>query len=171
MKTKILFLDIDGVLNLIPQGFDEFGGIFHPHFVENLRELIDKTGAKIVITSTWRFSGLKTMQEMWKKRNLPGEVIDITPDEQDLVKLKLFKYYDEVCRGHEIQYWLDKHPEVTNYCILDDDNDMLDSQLDNFVRTSGNHNHTDYVDDGYGLTKECTQEAIRILNCSNRSDT
>ena len=50
---KIIFLDIDGVLNVIPQGHDEYGAIFHNHFIDNLKRLIDKTNAKIVITSTW----------------------------------------------------------------------------------------------------------------------
>lgn len=63
---KVIFLDIDGVLNVYPQGFDEYGSKFHPHFVENLKCLIEKTEAKILISSTWRFSGLKVMQEMWK---------------------------------------------------------------------------------------------------------
>jgi hypothetical protein len=34
---KIIFLDIDGVLNVIPQGFDKYGGIFHDHFVKNFK--------------------------------------------------------------------------------------------------------------------------------------
>jgi len=157
-------LDIDGVLNLIPQGHDKFGAIFHQHFIDNLKELLDATGAKIVISSSWRFSGLKEMQEMWEVRKLPGEVIDITPTEYFLVKRGHFENYDDVCRGNEIQFWLDEHPEVTNYLILDDDKDMLESQLEHFVRTSENHNHTDFVDWGYGLTKECTKQAIEILN-------
>ena len=56
-----------------------------------------------------------------------------------------------------------KHPEVTNYVILDDDNDMLTSQYENFVRTANNKSHTDCVDIGYGLTEKCTDDAIRIL--------
>jgi len=69
---KVIFLDIDGVLNVIPQGHDKYGGIFHPEFVENLRTIIEATDAKIVISSTWRMSGLNIMKEMWSARNLPG---------------------------------------------------------------------------------------------------
>src|SRR3954452_22364746 len=29
----------------------------------------------------------------------------------------------KLCQGHEIQLWLDEHPEVTRYAILDDDYD------------------------------------------------
>lgn len=163
---KVIFLDIDGVLNVISQGHDKFGSIFHQHFVDNLKRLVDETGAKIVISSTWRFSGLSVMQEMWKERSLPGEVIDITPDCAQLVEDENneFLYYDQVERGHEIKQWLDCHSDVTNYVILDDDNDMLQSQRGNFVRTSNNINHPDCIDIGYGLTKTCTDDAIRILN-------
>ena len=59
--------------------------------------------------------------------------------------------------------WLDRNPDVENYVILDDDNDMLDSQISNFVKTSENFDHTDCVDIGYGLTKICTDKAIKIL--------
>lgn len=156
---KVIFLDIDGVLNVIPQGRDEYGAIFHEHFVENLRELIEKTGAKIVISSTWRLSGLSIMKEMWEKRDLPGEVIDITPS-------LMRERGSTLCRGDEIQLWLDEHPEVTNYVYIDDDHvDVNENQLGHFVKTAGNIHHTDYIDGGgYGLTKECTELAIKILN-------
>ena len=63
---KVIFLDIDGVLNVISQGHDEYGSLFHKHFEDNLRYIIEQTGAKIVISSTWRMSGLSEMQRMWK---------------------------------------------------------------------------------------------------------
>jgi len=153
---KVIFLDIDGVLNLYCESRDEYGCCFHQHLVDNLKRLIDKTGAKIVISSTWRFSGLVIMKEMWEKRNLPGEVVGITPN--------FMKHYGTtLCRGKEIDAYLEEHPEINNYVILDDDNDMEPHQLKNFVMTSGNKDHSDCVDVGYGLTKECTDLAIKIL--------
>ena len=161
---KIIFLDIDGVLNVITQGRDKYGSIFHKQLEDNLAYIIESTGAKIIISSTWRFSGLQVMQEMWSYRCLPGEVIGITPDCADLVESGQFEYYDMVERGHEIQEWLEKHQDVENYVILDDTNDMLQSQHAHFVRCSNNLNHPDCVDIGYGLTRICADEAIRILN-------
>lgn len=163
MEDKIIFLDIDGVLNVIAQGRDEFGAIFHKHFEDNLSWIIEQTGAKIVITSSWRIDGLKRMQEMWKKRGLAGEVIGITPNEFTLVKRGLFRFYDQICRGHEIQQWIDDH-NVKCYCIIDDDDDMIPSQMKNFVKTSNNKDHPDCVDIGYGLTKKCAEKAVEILN-------
>ena len=59
--------------------------------------------------------------------------------------------------------WLKVHPEVSNYVIIDDDDDMLDSQRANFVRTANNMDHPDKVDIGYGLTKICAEKVIEIL--------
>lgn len=88
---------------------------------------------------------------MWKDRNLPGELIDVTP----YLHLKI--------RGEEIQYWLDNN-QVERYVIIDDDTDFLEEQKAFFVQTSDNIDHTDYLDIGYGLTKECAEKAIYILN-------
>ena len=151
---KIIFLDIDGVLNVIPQGRDEFGSLFHKHFEDNLKFIIEKTNAKIVISSTWRMSGLDVMQEMWNKRNLAGEIIDVTP--------MLSQVYDRVKRGHEIDFWIKDNPQISNYVIIDDDNDMLEIQKNNFVRTANNYHHEGNIE-GYGLTKECANMVIQIL--------
>lgn len=148
---KIIFLDIDGVLNVTGQhGRDEYGSNFHPHLVDNLRLIIGATGAKVVISSTWRMSGLQEMQIMWEMRDLPGEVIDVTP---------VFN----TPRGEEIEFWL-QHNQVDAYVILDDDSDMLPEQTSCFVKCSDNRDHEDCVDIGYGLTKRCAIKAIDILN-------
>lgn len=155
---KVIFLDIDGVLNVIGQGHDEYGQIFHKHLMDNLKRIIDETGAKIVISSSWRLSGLLAMQEMWKKRELAGEVIDVTPNLTYGAGLK-----SSTPRGKEIQTWIDNN-KIESYVILDDDTDMLPSQADYFVQCSGNIDDEDCVDIGYGLTKNCTDKAIQILN-------
>jgi hypothetical protein len=159
---KVIFLDIDGVLNVMHSDRDDFGAIFHPHLVDNLRRVIIKTCAKIIISSSWRHSGLQRMKDMWEFRNLPGEVIGVTPDLRCEIEGESF--YEKLQRGHEIQAVLDRMPEITSYVIFDDDNDMLPSQQGNFVSCSCNVNHPDCVDLGYGLTYECANKAIRILN-------
>lgn len=186
---KVIFLDIDGVLNVHYKGRqDEYGQAFHPNFVENLREVIDKTGAKIVISSTWRMSGLQVMQEMWKHRNLPGEVIDITP----LAEMQKFRRLDmdldedkkkggSAPRGIEIEEWLKwngfqrinwskevqleylEKAKVKNYVILDDDSDMLYSQREHFVKCSNRGDEPDH-ESTYGFTVKAKEEAIEILN-------
>lgn len=153
---KVIFLDIDGVLNLNRTERDQYGRLFHDGFVGNLGTIIDRTGAKIVVSSTWRFSGLGVMQEMWRDRKLPGDVVSITHD------LWTGKLNDGCTRGDEIEHWLNGN-DVENYVILDDDSDMLDDQMGHIILTSGNTDHPDSLD-GYGLTEKCALEAIDTLN-------
>ena len=158
----ILFLDIDGVLNVIPQGRDKYGALFHANFESNLKRIIDKTGADIVISSTWRMSGLEVMKKMWTDRNLPGNVVGVTKTADKIVDTGLTDYYDLVCRGDEIELYI-KENDIINYCIIDDGDDFLDHQLNRFVRTSNNNSHPDAVS-GYGLTKICSDKVIAILS-------
>ena len=158
---KVIFLDIDGVLNVYSRDHDEFGSQFHDHLVENLKYIIDNTNAKIVISSSWRSGGLERMKDMWTKRNYPAEVIGVTPD---LSYQDDNDEYHRVKRGEEIDWYLKKNTNIENYVILDDDTDFLPHQLGNFVQCSTNINHPDCVDIGYGLTKICSERAIRILN-------
>lgn len=161
---KVIFLDIDGVLNVYGEGRDKYGSGFHTPLVENLRYIIEQTDAKIVISSTWRFNGLQEMKDMWRDRGLPGDVIDITPDKYDELVICSSIDYEKVLRGHEIQYWLDTHNDIESYVIIDDDTDFLPSQKNNFVRTSGNYDHIDCYDIGYGLTQICAIKCVSILN-------
>lgn len=149
---KVIFLDIDGVLNVIPQGFDRYGGIFHQNFVDNLKWIIEETSADIVISSTWRLMGFDELLNMWRYRDLPGRVIGITPNRGI-----------SVYRGEEICLWLSEN-KVDRYVIIDDDDDMLEHQFPYFVKTSENIDHPDCIDIGYGLTRECARKAIEILN-------
>ena len=162
MKNKIIFLDIDGVLNVHSSDRDQFGHIFHKPFVDNLDKIIKQTGAKIVISSTWKMSGIFIMKKMWIERNLPGEVIDITPNVVDVVDNDpTCEYFDLVSRGDEIQQYINDN-NIENYCIIDDVDDFLPIQKDRVVLTY-NRDHSDSIN-GYGLTKICTDKIIEILN-------
>lgn len=164
--NKIIFLDIDGVMNVCTRERDVYGSLFHKQFNDNLRRVIDSTGAKIVISSSWRHSGLKAMQDMWKNRGLAGEVVDVTPNRSskyyDEPNFKNLPFHERLERGFEIQDWMDKNP-VEKFAIADDDTDMLESQMYAFVCTADNWHHTDHVE-GYGLTIECANQLINILN-------
>ena len=166
---KVIFLDIDGVLNTeryIVEAIendmpvhDKYGHIFDYKSIEVLRNIIKESDAKIIISSTWRYSGIREMKEMWRQRKLPGEVIDIT-FARDTSKLeeqkKLFKelYNEDIynrTRGQEIDIYLKTHPEVKKYVILDDDSDMLDDQ--NFVK----------IDCYNGLEEKYINEILKYL--------
>jgi hypothetical protein len=149
---KVIFLDIDGVLNLEGIERDEYGSTFHQEFVNNLKRIVDATDAKIVISSSWRSDGFEKMESMWIGRNLPGEVVGITP------------FDDDRHRGAEIKMFMDKYDKhIDTYVILDDDTDMLEEQIDSFVRCSDNEDHNNHIH-GYGITDEVANKAIKILN-------
>jgi len=167
-NIKIVFLDIDGVLNVDYDDKDQFGHIFRDEYVQNLKEIIEKTGAKIVISSTWKDKGIERMLALWKERNLPGEIIDVTPDCVDVCDATNIVYYDQVKRGHEIKLWLDRHPEVTQYVIFDDIQDFLDEQQDYFVNCSTGEPVKPWKLGIPGLKEECKIKAINILNMKDK---
>ncbi len=129
---KVLFLDIDGVLNTEQQQWkcqmegippaDKFGYTFDPKAVFCLGEILNITGAEIVLSSSWKFLGMSVLQDMWKVRHLPGTITDITPDNQK-------------GKGLEIKEWLEKHQnDIKNYVILDDEDVALPEQQVHFVK-------------------------------------
>ena len=151
---KIIFLDFDGVLNTeYYQGLlqfqgkqwqDEHGAFFDPKAVRQLKRIIDATGADIVVESSWKYLGLEAMQELWRVRDLPGRVIDITPS-----------LTDNASKGGEIAAWLSEHATPdTRYVIIDDEYVVLDSQIPYFIWTNPYE----------GLTEGQADRAILILN-------
>lgn len=156
---KVIFLDIDGVINSeefaiwihVHPEFCENGGHFwiDPEKIDMIVNLCEETGAKLVISSSWRGWSLRaTLEDFSTYRDLSRlnpYIVGVTP--------RVFMEFN-MSRGDEIQYYLDKDQSITHYCIVDDDNDMLDSQRDNFVRT-------DYKT---GLTEEDVNKIKNILN-------
>ena len=151
---RIIFLDFDGVLNTeYYQGLlqfqgkqwqDQYGAFFDPRAVRQLKRVIDATGADIVVESSWKYLGLEAMQELWRVRNLPGRVIDITPS-----------LTDNASKGEEIAAWLSEYATPdTRYVIIDDEYVVLDSQIPYFILTNPYE----------GLTEEQANRAISILH-------
>lgn len=157
---KVIFLDVDGVLNSEVSreqernNFDNWmeHEVSEMH-VNNLKKIVDATGAQIVLSSSWRFDHPKAtgrdfivdplMKVLDRKLKAAGlDIIDVTPDLRGKI------------RGAEIQDWLDRHSEVERFVILDDDVDMNDEQKPFFVNTTFKN----------GLTDELANKAIEILN-------
>lgn len=159
---KILFLDIDGVLN--PKWWnrkkpiDRYGCGFEPRTIANLSKIVTETNAGIVISSSWKCMGLKELQNMWIDRDLPGQVIDITPDylSDELLLKTEFDNIDALYnRGSEIKGWLMLHgDDVSHYAIIDDMDDILPEQQNHFVQ----------ADPDVGITKFDADCIIRLLN-------
>ena len=137
---KVIFLDIDGVLNTANyQGWrqiwglktsDKHGCLFSPRAVRNLRRLLKWTDAKIVISSSWRLRCMEEMELMWVERKMPGRIYDLTP----------YMYghgCDYANRGFEIDKWLhENHATENPFVILDDRYDFLPHQRPNAIITN-----------------------------------
>ena len=165
-QKKVLFLDIDGVLNTkwwytqmdrnSPR--DQYGYAFDPKAVANLKRIVEETGADIVISSSWKSFGFSELEEMWTDRGLPGKLIGVTPNsvsdelllDADIDSIELFHI-----RGEEIKEWLTKHGKiVSNYAIIDDMDNMLPEQQSHFVHTNPE----------FGITEGDAEKAIAIIN-------
>ena len=148
---KILFLDVDGVLNNDDWAWEMFNKyrievyrnniLYQPHLVQ-LRRIINETGAKIVISSSWRkipsaYADLKRWLQMYGM-----EVYGETP-------------YVGGIRGDDIEAWFkrNENEDIETYAILDDDTDM--------GQHYGHLINTFYME---GLTQEMADKCIAMLN-------
>lgn len=127
---KILFLDVDGVLNSLFTG-----GRYALKRVclKRLENIVKNTGCEIVLSSTWRRDeyALKRLKRVLAYRGI--KITDTTI------------YIPKGIRGDEITEWLYRHPDVTRYAIVDDDSDMLDSQLPHFFQTDPQYGMTEII--------------------------
>jgi len=135
MRT-LLFLDIDGVL-----AHDSSGGAIDPECVDRLNEIIGRTGAEVVISSTWRTThGPAEMQRVLERRGFAGRVAGATP-------VLLGK-----TRGEEIASYIAALGEDVRFAILDDVDDMGEL-ADRLVTT----------DELVGLQKADVEQAVELL--------
>ena len=175
-KRPLIFLDFDGVLNtenhfakMTVEGVptrDYYGPKFDPKAVANLQKIIEATDAWIIVSSSWRYMGLKDLQRMWADRNLPGWIAGITPlhtDDDKLLETDLSQQ-DEITaemfnssRGNEIKAYFDEvlkvSSETQRYVILDDLKDVLPEQEDHFLR----------IDPIVGITEKDVEKAVEVL--------
>ncbi len=127
---KVIFLDIDGVLNCQRTAI-AFSGVswsgsagirakMDEVAIQLIKRIAKQAGAQIVLSSSWRNDN--NWQSIGPALGL--NILDRTPTHSG-------------SRGDEIAAWLVQHPEVETYAIIDDDGSMLDAQKPFFVQTCG----------------------------------
>ena len=154
-RDRLIFLDVDGVLN---------SEIFFTTASEEARKtMIDENavkllnqleGSSVVISSSWGEDAIKPLLEHGLKLPIIG------------CTTHLHHKFEWACRGNEIEEWLlEKYKglgtkygneydcDKYSYVIFDDDSDMLLGQEGHFIRT----NRT------CGLTQEDIDKAQKIL--------
>lgn len=142
---KVIFLDFNWVLDT----YDNMDEI-NPTNLQRLKTIVDKTGAQIVISSSLKNSYYYTGTLSRKLKDIINElervgieVIDITPNAKT--------------REEEINLYLEIHPEIENFCIIDDDYEM-ESLKENLVKLPSQMNEGQmWLDDMH------MNMAIRIL--------
>ena len=150
-NKKIIFLDFDGVIDGWWSKYN-----LDPKKIALVEEIIKATDAKIVVSSSWSV-GCRNAEE-FIERDFSGYFKRKTTEisRESLFIESIIDVTDHMgsSRGDEIQRWLDAHEdEVESYVILDDDNDMNEDQLFNFIS----------VDGWYGISDRTVSLAIQIL--------
>lgn len=158
---KVIFLDFDGVITT-PKSKCRLD----PEKMALIGRILDATGAKIVISSSWRrYSLEETIRHITDTGNLfvggnpfpyPDAVVGVTERMYSFCYPHNDRHFG-LPRGCEIEHYLNQHGEVDSYVIIDDDQDMLLCQAENFVHTDGE----------IGLTEDDVEKAIKILNNHN----
>lgn len=157
--NRIVFLDIDGVLAPI-RNYSGYMFVCHDllppngclkfdtYCVDQLNQLCTLTGAKIVISSSWRhyIPDIEKMRAMFIRQGVTAEVIGMTPEAQDS--------WPDCSRGAEIKAFMDAFDgEIENFVIVDDSDMGFIGLEDRWVRT----------DCTKGLHSEDCIKAQRIL--------
>ena len=181
---RVIFLDIDGVMNsenhirelielekenkaIIRDTWDwPYEGTILP-----LKRIIEETGAIVVCSSTWRYRRIPLLNKIFEPYGF--QIIDKTCHGVYLKDVAEMGFDPKKCysvheysngkpsekwtsdRGAEIAYWLKEHPDVDSFVILDDDVEDIDSYY------KDNHVCTDFYN--WALTEEKADEAIAIL--------
>lgn len=143
---NVIFLDFNGILDT----YDNLDEI-EPSNLMRLKKLVDMFEAKIVISSslknTYYYTGrygrlLQYIIDTLLENGI--DVIGITPKAES--------------REKEIKMYLDEHPEIDKFCILDDDYEM-ESLKDNLVKVPMQ------MQVGHkGFTDEYLEQAISIMS-------
>ena len=151
-REKLIFLDIDGVLNsneyynstLITHGktlgvSDKLLNLF--------KKVVEKTNAKIILSSNWRLSYEKLIEIKRELFKIDTYISDITPD--------LNKIGDRV---DEILLWLKKNNKKSSKWVAIDDMNLL------FMNNKLHKNNFVKINPEIGLTEKNCQDIIYKLN-------
>lgn len=150
---KVIFLDIDGVLNS-----DEYldriknldiKGIEREIDVEKiklLKKAIDETGAKVVLSSSWRYTrNAQYLKELLLNYGIYAAVTPFIQNE----------------RGLEIKQWLSDNQDVEDFVILDDEifNSYDEELMKKLIKISNGNGYNI----GEGLLPKDVDEIIKRL--------
>ena len=177
MSPCYIFLDIDGVLNCAPsrvaahrlegEELQTLALAAAPSLLANLKHIIAQTGARVVLSSTWRLA--EATREAVSVRlgaaglSLVGSTPDLAVLESGAAHATLCgddegEFSPELERAIEIRRWLDASGACDAPFVAIDDMDLLDGQ-----RADKIEGHFVHTRSELGLTPPLADLAIRIL--------
>jgi hypothetical protein len=147
---KVIFLDVDGVINSEDFLKNNQNEMIDRTNVNILKSIIDKTGAVVVMSSGWR---LWFDDNMMPKDGDSQRLYDIlcefdiklfgkTPD-FSTEEIRTKKTFSHV-KAKEIIAWLSEHETVDKYVVLDDLNLKNEEINSHLVRTNAQIGITEY---------------------------
>lgn len=164
MMRKIIFLDIDGVLNSNFRNEDHQKEISEGKLIDEekvglLAFLVKKTGAEIILHSGWRFWFDDRMKPLRPESARLIEVFDheklriagVTPDltTEEIRRTKKFS----LVKADEMLLWLETNRDIAGWVVLDD----------LALHNADVEKHQVKTDQTVGLTLEDVAEAEKIL--------
>jgi hypothetical protein len=151
---KVLFLDVDGVLNCSKRWKGSHAIDLDEECLDNLVHILTSVeDLKIVLSSTWRLYGSDCagLMSVFEELGIADRCIDKTPDYT----------VDSKPRWIEIRDWLQSNPQVTELAILDDCESAGHGFCSKFFRTTMS----------YGLTRKIANKIVahfkREIPCSD----
>ena len=157
---KVIFLDKDGGLNS-DEYFDKIQGLeiegiesdVDVEKVKLLKESVDKTGAKVVVTASARYKkNGKLLIQLLREYEI---FVDLTP----FINNK---------RGIEIKQWLSEHPETEDFVILDDE--IFDSYDEELMKKLIKISNGNGISFGEGLQRKDVEQIIQRLGKKRQRD-
>lgn len=143
---KVIFLDIDGVLNSHSFLMTNKSALFDPDKIKILKKVVRETEAELILHSTLRDHFKSDMTPV----TAPAcELTDMLFEEGMFL---IDKTNEENDRETSIKKWLEKN-HVKNYCIIDDEKKLFSSEVSHLVAPCKDE----------GIDEECAKKAIYIL--------
>lgn len=160
--TRLLFLDVDGVLNAHEFDPEVMCGPIHRNKMELLNRVLRATDARIVLSSAWRYiiyrgeANLAGMDWLFRSHGMPANRLIGITREDTMIRppwdgSQPWPLSNE--RGQQIADWLVAHKPHGNYVVLDDLDPGISAAGHPFVRTDGR----------VGLTEADADRAIALL--------
>ena len=169
---KVVFLDVDGVLNTSKT----FERVYHSlknsgkreleidcFRLEYLKQIIEETDSKIVLSSTWR-RFFQKIDDKIVPRNEKGKLFYDMLNDYGIEIYDILSYESDINREGLIIDWLFKN-DVDSFVIIDDEPNLFSVLLNRLIKTSNVRNNCvlTNMNECFGLSEQHIEVAKEML--------